>query len=109
MVRETTHPAAGFRPHGIMASWPPFDDIQTANSEGCEGLGSTGWKQGVPEKYGEKPSEKSENQKKVFLKIGGKHPKMDGENHGKTPMFLMDDGTGVTCDPTYRSPATLPP
>jgi len=26
----------------------------------------------------------------VFPKIGGKHPKMDGENNGK-PYFLMDD------------------
>jgi len=26
----------------------------------------------------------------VFPKIGGKPPKMDGENHGK-PLFFMDD------------------
>ncbi len=32
----------------------------------------------------------------VFPKIGGKPPKMDGENNGSKPYFLMDDLEGKT-------------
>jgi len=31
-----------------------------------------------------------ENKFRCFQKLGVQYPKMDGENHGKTPYFLID-------------------
>ena len=42
------------------------------------------------------PDQKLNPKSWVFPKIGGKKNKMDGENHGKPPMFLMDDLGGKT-------------